>query len=58
VTLSEILTLIKGVLQFPQAVLSLIQILKKTPSEKHDELIKKMADEAAHFQSTGRPTWD
>jgi hypothetical protein len=55
---AEIIALITGVLKFPQTVLEFVKIIQKTPAEKHADLMKKVAAEAAHFEDTGRPTWD
>lgn len=55
--LNEWLALLVGVFQFPGQLLALIKILKKTPEAKHEELIKKLADEATQYEETGRPTW-
>jgi hypothetical protein len=56
-TLSSIITLIMGVLQFPSAVSALIKTLRQTPAEQQDALIKTMLAEADNFQKTGRPSW-
>ncbi len=53
----ELLVLLTGVLQFPKAILELIKVLKNTPEEKHDALVKHMIDEAYQFSVTGRPKW-
>lgn len=55
--LQAILEIISGVLQFPDRVLALIRILKKTPQENHEALLAKIATEAEAFQQTGRPSW-
>lgn len=51
------LELLNGILQFPGQILGLVRILKKTPLERHQELLSSMAKEAEAFQETGRPTW-
>jgi hypothetical protein len=56
--LAEIVTLIIGVLKFPDTVLEFVKILQKTPEQKHDDLLKKVAAEAQSFEDTGRPTWE
>lgn len=56
--LTDILAIIKGVLQFPATILEFVKLLQKTPQEKHDDLLKKMREEAQKFEDTGRPTWD
>jgi len=56
-TAAGILALITGVLQFPNEILQLINVLKKTPQEKHDELMKKITGEAQDFDKNGRPQW-
>jgi hypothetical protein len=55
--LSDILAIIKGVLQFPGTILEFVKLLQKTPQEKHQDLLKRMAEEAKKFEDTGRPTW-
>jgi hypothetical protein len=54
---AEIAALITGVLKFPGAVLEFIKILKKTPQENHEALLKRMNDESRIHEDTGRPTW-
>lgn len=56
--ITDILAIIKGVLQFPGTILEFIKLLQKTPEEKHDDLMKQIQVEAKKFQETGRPTWD
>lgn len=51
------LEVIKGVLQFPSAVLAVVRVLQKTPEEKHQDLLVAIQKEAAAFQETGRPSW-
>jgi hypothetical protein len=53
----DIIELIKGILEFPAAILALIQILRKTPLEKHRDLLERMRSESQRFEETGRPTW-
>lgn len=56
--LTDILSIIKAVLQFPSTILEFVKLLKKTPQEKHDDLLKRLADESKQLEDTGRPTWD
>ncbi len=56
--LLDILAIIKAVLNFPSTMLEFVHLLKETPQEKHDHLLKKMAEEAKKFEETGRPSWD
>jgi hypothetical protein len=56
-SLREILDLIRGVIQFPAALLKLIHVLRKTPQENHEDLLKRVGDESKKFEDTGRPTW-
>lgn len=55
--LPEVLEIISAVLKFPQAVLSLVRVLTKTPEEQHEDLMKRIAEEAQNFESSGRPRW-
>lgn len=57
-TLSAIISLIMGVLQFPTAMSKLLSVLRQTPAEQQDALISTMVAEAQNFQKTGRPTWN
>jgi hypothetical protein len=57
-TLSAILEIIKGVLQFPSVVLEFVRLLQKTPQENHETLLKRITEEAERFEETGRPTWN
>jgi hypothetical protein len=49
--------LIKGVLQFPEAILKIVKGFQKTPAQKHDELLIRIDQEAAKFEESGRPSW-
>lgn len=51
------LDLLVGFFQFPGEIRRLILLLRKTPEEKHEELLGKVEDEFAKFEDTGRPTW-
>lgn len=55
--LLDILEIIKAVLKFPTTILEFVKLLKKTPQENHEDLMKKIQEEAKHFEDTGRPTW-
>jgi hypothetical protein len=57
-SLSAIITLITGALQFPDAVTKLIQTLRQTPEEQQAALVASMMAEAENFRKTGRPTWN
>ena len=56
-TLPVLLEIINGVLKFPTECLKLIRFLKKTPTEKREDLMKRMDEEFQRFEDTGRPTW-
>lgn len=55
--IAEILTLIGALFEFPKTILEFVKLLKKTPQEKHDDILKAIALEAKKFDDTGRPTW-
>lgn len=54
--LVDLITIIKGVLAFPDAILKVIKILQKTDAQRHEEIVEKIAKEAEHFRETGRPS--
>ena len=56
--LSGWLEIFKAVLQFPDAVLRLVLVLKKTPQEVHELLVQQNEKAAAQYEKTGRPSWD
>jgi hypothetical protein len=56
--LLKILDLIRGMFQFPEALLKLIHVLRKTPQENHEEILKRIGDESKNFENKGRPTWE
>jgi len=56
-TVSGIFTIIMGVLEFPKMILEFINLVKKTPEEKHEEILKAIQAEAKKFDDTGRPSW-
>lgn len=55
-TLIDLITIIKGVLAFPDAIIKLIRLLEKTPQQKHDEIVSRITKEEEHFRDTGRPS--
>jgi hypothetical protein len=55
--IAEILALITGVLQFPKVILEFVKLLKKSPAEKHEDILKQIAHEAEKFEESGRPSW-
>lgn len=57
VEIKLILAAIVAALQFPEAVVKLVNLLRKTPQEKHEDLLKKIDEEASKFENTGRPSW-
>jgi hypothetical protein len=57
-SLTVILNLIVGVLQFPDAISKLLAVLRQTPAEQQAALVATMLAEAQNFQKTGRPTWN
>lgn len=54
---AEIVALITALFKFPSIILEFVKLLQKTPQEKHEEILKRIADEAKKFEETGRPTW-
>ncbi len=57
VGLIQILDLLKGIFQFPATMLEFLKLLRKTPQENHEGILRRIADEAKHFEDTGRPQW-
>lgn len=55
--IAEIATLLVALFQFPQTILAFVKLLKSTPTESHDALLKKLQDEAKAFEESGRPSW-
>lgn len=56
--LKELFMLIQGILAFPKEIGALIELLKKTPQEQHEDIVKSIQKEAENFEKTGRPSWD
>ena len=56
--LSDLMVLIKGLIDFPSALLALVKLLRVTPQENHEAILKKISDESIAFEQTGRPTWE
>jgi hypothetical protein len=54
--LVEILELVKALFQMPATILEFVRIMRKTPVERHEDLLKKIAQEAKRFEETGRPS--
>lgn len=57
-TISAILSLIIGILQFPAQMSAFLKILQKTPEEQHNALIASIQAQSAAYQASGRPNWD
>jgi len=58
-SLSQILAFIMGVFTFFKEVSALINLLKKTPVEKHDEIMQRITKEMQDSGESGRPPeWD
>lgn len=55
---AALIDLIKAALQFPEAMIQLVRLLRSTPEENHEALLKKISEEALRFEETGRPTWE
>ena len=55
--IAEIFILIKGLLEFPGTILEFVKLLKKTPTEQHQDIVQAIANEAANLAKTGRPSW-
>lgn len=49
--------IILGIMRFPEHVLQLIRVLKKTSQEKHQDILDRIAKEEERFEDTGRPQW-
>jgi hypothetical protein len=58
VSFAALIDLIKAGLQFPEAMIQLVKLLRSTPVENHEALLKKISEEAVRFEETGRPTWE
>jgi hypothetical protein len=56
--ITQIISLILGVLQFPKEIGELLKILKKTPQQNHEGLLQRIQLEAKNYEDTGRPKWD
>jgi len=56
--LLKILDLIRGFFQFTSDLLKLMKILRRTPQERHEDLLKRIDEESKEFEKTGRPTWE
>lgn len=56
--LTEIIAVIGGILKFWDSVVWLVKLLRDTPQEKHEEILKRIQAESRKLAETGRPTWD
>lgn len=56
--LTELLTLIAGVIKFLPEVRKLILILEKSPAQRAAEISKLISEESERLRLTGRPTWE
>jgi hypothetical protein len=54
---TDIVALITAIFKFPNTILEFVKVLQKTPEEKHNDLLKAVAQEASKFENSGRPTW-
>lgn len=56
--LSSLYQLLLAFFQFPSFMSELVKIVRKTPQEKHQELLSRIRVEAQQYEDTGRPSWD
>lgn len=56
--ISEILSLITGIIKFLPEVRKLISLLQKTPAEKRAEITALISNESEKLKTVGRPTWE
>lgn len=55
--LTDILQIVKTTLEFPSVVLAFVHLVRETPQEKHEDLLKRMMQESRQFEDGGRPKW-
>lgn len=53
-----ILSVIKALLSFPKELKEFIQYMEKTPSEKRDDIMKRVRGDSSKSADTGRPVWE
>lgn len=56
-TFASIVELLKGIFAFPKTILEFVKLLRKTPVENHEDILKNIAAESKKFEDTGRPSW-
>ena len=57
-TFAAFLSALTGFFTFFSQVSKFIEMLRKTPQEKHDELLKRVEAIFDEKDSNGRPKWD
>lgn len=53
-----ILQAITAAFQFPGEIVALAKMLRSTPEEAREGIMKSVQAEADKYQQTGRPTWN
>lgn len=56
--LTELLTLIAGIVKFLPEVRKLVLILEKSPAQRAAEISRLISEESEQLRLTGRPTWE
>ena len=56
--LTELLSLIAGIVKFLPEIRKLVLILEKSPAERASHISKLITDESEKLRLTGRPTWE
>jgi hypothetical protein len=56
--LTDWLSILKLVLQFPGQVLALAKLIQGTPEERREAIMKQIQAETDAIASGGRPQWD
>lgn len=54
-TFAGFIEVVVAFLKFPEAVLGVVRMFQKVPEQKHEDLLKEMAEKAKAFEETGRP---
>jgi hypothetical protein len=56
--LTELLSLIAGIVKFLPEIRKLVLILEKSPAQRAAEISKLITEESEKLRLTGRPTWE
>lgn len=57
-TFTELLSILQAIVEFPKELNEFVKLLRKTPEEQRQDVMKRVRDQKIKFDQNGRPTWE